>query len=208
LGAPRKNRRKYEKPKDIWNLQRIHADNELITEYGLKNMKELWKVQSNISRIRGNVRELLSGGSQNRLVERDIIASIAKLGIVQETATLDGLLEIKENAFLERRLESMVFRRGMARSMKQARQLITHGFIAVNGRRTSKPGYLVTAGEEQHISYYKPIDVNVNVQVKEVKKAESSEGSAAVEAPAAAPEETPAISEGIQAEVKDEVKGE
>lgn len=153
----------------MWNLQRIHAHGELKKEYGLKNMKELWKVQSNMSRIRGNVRELLSGGAQNPIIEQNIKASLARLSIVQGDANLDNLLELHENAFLERRLQSIVFRKGMARSMKQSRQLITHGFISINGRKVSRPGYMVSVDDEKSITYHRPIDVNANIQPKEAK---------------------------------------
>ena len=77
----------------------------------------------------------------------------------QET-TLDDILDIKETVFLERRLQTIVVRKGLAQSMKQARQLITHGFIAIEGRKVKSPGYMVTTDEETKIGYYKPIDLN------------------------------------------------
>ncbi|MCL5442085.1 MAG: 30S ribosomal protein S4 [Candidatus Marsarchaeota archaeon] len=159
MGAPRRNRRKYQKPKDIWNLQRIHEDNTLKDEYGLKNMKELWKVQSKISGIRGTVRELLSGRAVNPLVETNILSNLSRYGIISSTSTLDNVLDLNANAFLERRLQSVVFRKGLARSMRQARQLIVHGFISINGRKVDKPGYTVSPSEENYIGYYKPIDI-------------------------------------------------
>jgi small subunit ribosomal protein S4 len=164
MGAPRRNRKKYNKPKNMWNIQRISADRSLINEYGLRNMKELWKVQTEISRIRGNVRGLLSGSAGSSQMERDLIGRLARLGIAQNDATLDSLLDIKENALLERRLQSLVFRKGLATSMKQSRQIISHGFISVNGIRMNRPGYMVKAEEEKHIGYYKQIDVAPKVK--------------------------------------------
>ncbi len=161
MGAPKRNRRKYDKPKDIWNLDRIHSDNGLINEYGLKNMKELWSVQTNISRIRRNVRLLLSGGVQNRQMENDIISSLSKSGIIGTNPTIDNILDLKEKNILDRRLQTIVFKNGMARTIKQARQIITHGFIAINGKRVNKPGYTVSVDEERQLSYYKPINIAV-----------------------------------------------
>ncbi len=69
------------------------------------------------------------------------------------------MLDLKENAFLSRRLQSLVFKKGLAKSVRQARQLIVHGFIAINGKRVNRPGYLVPADEESHIGYYKAIDI-------------------------------------------------
>jgi len=84
---------------------------------------------------------------------------LARLGIASKGATLDSLLDLNEKALLERRLQTLVFKRGMALSILQARQLITHGFIAIDGRRISRPSYRVEALEESKITYYKPIDI-------------------------------------------------
>jgi len=45
--------------------------------------------------------------------------------------------------FLERRLDNALFRLGFAVSRRQARQMVAHGIILVNGRRVNRPGYLV-----------------------------------------------------------------
>lgn len=49
---------------------------------------------------------------------------------------------------LERRLDSVVFRIGVASSRSAARQLIRHGHVRVNGRKVDIPSYLVKAGNE------------------------------------------------------------
>jgi small subunit ribosomal protein S4 len=161
MGAPKRIRKKYEKPKDIWNAQRIEADNSLINKYGLKNMRELWKVQTEVSRIRGNVRKILAGSSTGAFETEkvDIIDRLKKNGMVDESATLDSLLDIKEESLLDRRLQSFVFKKGMALTIKQARQLIVHGFIAVNGRKVTKPSYTIKKSDEDKISYYKNIEI-------------------------------------------------
>jgi small subunit ribosomal protein S4 len=160
MGSPKRNRKQYDRPKDMWNLQRINADNEIKEEFGLKNMKELWKVQSELSRIRSNVRMLLSGTSdQNTKVQENILTRLSKYGIATKTSTLDNLLDLKENAFLSRRLQSLVFKRGLAKTIKQSRQLIVHGYISIGGKRVNRPGYLVSVDEESKIGYYKPIDI-------------------------------------------------
>jgi small subunit ribosomal protein S4 len=169
MGAPRRNRRKFEKPKRRWNLERIKNDNELIEQYGLKSMKELWKAQTEISRIRSNARELLSGSSKyTEDVKGKILGRLARLGVVKGDSTLDALLDLKENALLERRLQTVVFRKGLARSINQARQLTVHGFISINGKRVNRPGYMVDSQLEKFIGYYKPISITP-------KKAESTE---------------------------------
>jgi small subunit ribosomal protein S4 len=49
---------------------------------------------------------------------------------------------------LERRLDNIVFRMGFAVARRQARQLVRHGHIAVNGRKVTIPSYEVKAGDE------------------------------------------------------------
>ncbi len=48
---------------------------------------------------------------------------------------------------LERRLDNVVYRLGFARSHSEARQVVGHGHIALNGERTNLPSYLVKVGD-------------------------------------------------------------
>lgn len=169
MGAPKRNRSKFEKPKDIWNLERIKSDRALINEFGLKNHKELWMVQSEVSRIRRNVRELLSVGSGSEDIKDKMIARLTKLGVATSSTTLDNLLDLKENDLLNRRLQTVIFRKGMARTIKQARQFTVHGFIAIDGKKVNRPGYLVGTEIEKHITFYKPIDSSPQTNDKPAK---------------------------------------
>lgn len=49
---------------------------------------------------------------------------------------------------LERRLDNLVRRLGMAVTIQQARQLVSHGHIAVDGEKMDRPSYLVEPGQE------------------------------------------------------------
>ncbi len=188
MGAPRRNRRKYDEPKDMWNLQRIYADRRLVNEYGLRSMRELWAAQTEMSQIRGNVRELLSGINVRPEAERELLSRLSKLGVVPVGSTLDSLLDLKENALLERRLQTIVFRKGLARSVFQSRQLITHGFISVNGSKVDRPGYTVTADQEARIGYYKAIDIGAKQPAQEAAAAQAATPAAVqAEAEATAP---------------------
>ncbi|MCL5433389.1 MAG: 30S ribosomal protein S4 [Candidatus Marsarchaeota archaeon] len=182
MGAPRRNRKKYNKPKNMWNLERIKEDNTLKDQYGLKNMKELWMIQTELSKLRNTVRILLSGAEPNSdKIQLDIITKLSKYGIVSGNVTLDVLLDLKVNAFLDRRLQTVIFKKGLAKTIKQARQLIVHGYIAIEGKRVTKPSYRVPLNEEQLITYYKPINLNLteskeiegSKEVQEVASAEN-----------------------------------
>lgn len=184
MGAPKRNRRKYEKPKDVWSSERISSDNALIDAYGLKNMKEVWIAQTRVGRVRRNAREFLSGTIASKTDEAAMIARLAKFGIVKAGATLDDLLDLDEKVFLERRLESIVARKGLARTMKQARQLITHGYISISGKKVNRPGYMVKLEEEKAVGYYKPIQI----QVQPVAQAAAETQAPAPEPPAVEPQ--------------------
>src|SRR5258708_12858974 len=49
---------------------------------------------------------------------------------------------------LERRLDNVVWRAGLASSRSQARQLVLHGHVRVNSKKVNIPSYLVNVGEE------------------------------------------------------------
>ncbi len=51
-------------------------------------------------------------------------------------------------SFLERRLDNVIYRLGITPSRRAARQMVAHGHILVNGRRTSIPSYRVDAGDQ------------------------------------------------------------
>ncbi len=158
MGAPRRNRKKIQKPSEMWNRERIETEHRLRREYGLKSLHELWRATSEIRRVRRNVRAVLSGRISEE-TGKGLISRLSRYGIVKDGATLDDLLGIKPEDVLERRLQSLVYRKGMARGIKQARQLVAHGFIAVDGKRAKSPGYLVSRKEESAITYYKPIRI-------------------------------------------------
>ncbi len=166
----------------MWNKKRIEEEHKLKADYGLKNLRELWIATSEIRRIRRNVREVLSGKVSDD-VGRDVIARLARQSIVGESAILDDLLLIKPEAILERRLQTVVYRKGLAKTLAQSRQLITHGFISINGQRTKSPGYLVKKLEESGISYYKPI----TIEQTPVPPAAPQAAAAPVAEPAAEP---------------------
>lgn len=183
MGAPKRNRRKHNRPKEMWDLERIKSSNALIDHYGLKNMKELWKAQTEIGRIRRNARLLLSGGQGSENIKGTMFAMLERIGLAKAGATVDDLLDLKENSMLERRLQTIVFRKGLAKTVKQARQLTVHGFIAINGKKVNKPSYIVDVKEEAGIAYYKPIDV----MTAKAPKAEAAEAPAPTVTATAAP---------------------
>ncbi len=71
--------------------------------------------------------------------------------------------------FLEKRLDNVVYRAGFTSSRRQARQLISHGNILVNGRRVDVPSYQVTTGDSIQPKEKKAIIEKVKEKIGQVK---------------------------------------
>jgi len=160
MGYPGKNHKSYQTPKRPWEKSRIEAETRLVIEYGLRNKREVWKAQAYLRKYRKGARSLLALGSSAADAElyeskkTELITSLQRGGLLGPDADIDAVLSLKVQAQLERRLQTLVYRKGLARSAKQARQLITHGHVAINGRRVSIPGYVVNRNEETQITYF------------------------------------------------------
>jgi len=86
-------------------------------------------------------------------MEEELLTRLKKLGIIHENAVLDDVLDLTIEDILERRLQTVVFRKGLAKTMYQARQLITHGHIIIGEKRVTVPSCLVTRNDEEQITY-------------------------------------------------------
>jgi small subunit ribosomal protein S4 len=154
MGDPKKPRKKYETPKFPWQTDTLQTELRLIGEYGLRNKREFWRHRTMISKFRGVARSLLGMSSaERREREKQLLNRLYRLGILAKDAELDDVLDLTIEDVLVRRFQSLVFRKGLAKSMHQARQFIVHGHVAIEGRRVSSPGYLVLREEEEKIGY-------------------------------------------------------
>lgn len=107
-----------------------------------------------LSEIRGIARSLLGATEEQRVqLEKQYLKRLARLGILSESATVDNILDLSVKDLLERRLQTIVYRSGLAKSVHQARQFVGHGHISVGGEIVSVPGYLVKRDEESRIAF-------------------------------------------------------
>lgn len=146
----RKQGKQYETPVRAWQGDRITDEKELLDRYGLANKKEVWKAQSTVRTFRRQARRL--NAEENEEQEEQLLNKLTALGILEDGASLNDILDAGIEDVLERRLQTIIYRRGLADTPKQARQLITHGHIMVNDRRVTVPSYLVQTDEEEEIS--------------------------------------------------------
>jgi small subunit ribosomal protein S4 len=144
MGEPRRLNRQYSVPKKIWNKQRILSERKIIDEYGLKTKKEVWKAESLIRKFRKTARNLLAGMVDDYDKRHaELFNRLINLGILTKENVLEDILKLQTTDILERRLQTQVFRKGLALTPKQSRQLITHGHIAVNGVVRTAPSSFV-----------------------------------------------------------------
>ncbi len=190
MGDPPKLRNKYERPKMLWEAERLLHDSTMKTEYGLKCMRELWMMDSALRRSRREARRLLSLSESERKADgQKVLSKLVRIGLLKDSAAIDDVLGLKVKDLLERRLQTLVVRKGLARTMQQSRQLITHGFITLSGRRVQTPGYVVTVAEEPSLGYAKPIDISVkSAEPKAPEAKPASAGPVAPPEPPTSPE--------------------
>lgn len=182
MGDPRKLKNRYSSPRKVWDADRIRTEGKLTVTYGLKNTREIWMVLDKLKKARRDAMKYLSLGADGQEKAQPLMKKLVRLGIIAPESKLDDVLSLTVENFLDRRLQSRVMKKGLARTAMQARQLITHGFIAVKGRKVTVPSYIVNTEEEGTIAYYKPIDISVHEEDKSAKKAPKEEPGAAAEA--------------------------
>lgn len=155
MGDPKRQRRKYETPRFPWRTDTLQTELQLIGQYGLRNKRELRRHETALSRFREIARSLLGMPTEQRIkLEKQLLSRLTRLGILSEKAALDDVLDLTIEDILERRLQTIVFRKGLSKSIQQARQLITHRHMAIGGQRVSSPSYIVLRDEEEKITYF------------------------------------------------------
>ncbi len=147
MGQPKRQRRKYERPKRPYDRERIERERKLLQEYGLKRKKEIWTAESVLRGFRRRARELQA--RENEKKKRELLEKMNKIGI--KCSTLDEVLGISLKDILDRRLQTIIQKKNYAGSMKHARQLITHGHVSVDSRRIRWPSYIVPIELEDKI---------------------------------------------------------
>ncbi len=149
----RRLRKKWVRPFKRWDKRRIIEERRLMKLYGLKNKRELWRAQAELRRIRAFARKLLPlSGPEREKREKELLGRLYRLGLLPENATLDDVLSLTVQDILERRLQTIVWRKGYARTVKQARQFIVHGHVYVDGVRVRSPSYWVRREEENLVT--------------------------------------------------------
>jgi small subunit ribosomal protein S4 len=154
MGDPKRQRRKFDTPRFPWRKDILDEELKLLGTFGLRNKHELWRHETQLSKFRGIARSLIGRTPEERMrMENELLTRLKKLGVLSETAVLDDVLDLSIEDILERRLQTLVFRKSLTKTVHQSRQLITHGHITLDNRRVTVPGYIVTREEEKSLTY-------------------------------------------------------
>jgi len=165
LGDPRRLKRKYAAPPHPWQTARLIEERSLMQKFGLKKKREIWRLETMLRGIRSNARRLLAAtGPYVQIETKQLLNRLIRLGLLNEGATLDDVLALKTDDLLNRRLQTIVYAKGFAKTVDQARQFITHGHIMIGGRQVTVPSYLVMRDEEEIIKFNPNSPIGKNPQ--------------------------------------------
>ncbi|MBD3263328.1 30S ribosomal protein S4 [Candidatus Woesearchaeota archaeon] len=149
MGHPRFQRKKFTPPRHPWEADRIKEENQLIKEYGLKKKKEVWRAEEKLNNWQTQAKKIASLTEKEReIAEKILLTKLNRLGVLPDDADLDDVLELTVHNILERRLQTALYKKGMAHTPKHARQLIVHRKVTVNGKKMSSPSYFVKANDK------------------------------------------------------------
>src|SRR6266699_488059 len=126
MGDPRKPRKAYQTPRHPWRKDQLEEELHLLGA---------------------------EAGERGPL-ESQYLKRLARLGILPESATVDNILDLNVKDLMERRLQTIVHRTGLAKSIHQARQFVTHGHISIAGDVVSVPSYIVQREQESRIAFH------------------------------------------------------
>jgi small subunit ribosomal protein S4 len=154
-----KNKRKYSRPRKLYDKERIEEENVLVERYGLKNKKEIWKAEAAIARLRNLAKNLItkSDEEKNAFIER-----LQKKGF--NVNNIAEALALNKEDWLKRRLQTIVHTKKLTTTPKQARQMISHKHVSIGEQTINIPSYQVSLDEEHSVK------LNIVLKVKEIKK--------------------------------------
>jgi len=130
-------------PRRPFEKERLDNEMKVVGEFGLKNKREVWRVSLLLAKMRANARMLLTLDEKNskRIFEGNaLLRRCVRLGLLEEDKReLDYVLAIKVGDIMARRLQTLVFKQNLAKSLHHARVLIRQRHIRLVSPRHTLP---------------------------------------------------------------------
>ena len=143
----KRKHKSYSKPKRPFDKARIDEEAVIIKEFGLKNKKEIWKAEAQIKKMREKAKRLIGKDEKE---QKALFNQLNKIGM--DVHSIADILALEKKNYLKRRLQTVVFKKELALSVKEARQMIVHRKVLVDGKVINKPSYIVPVALENKIT--------------------------------------------------------
>lgn len=163
MGDIKRKRKKFIRPKKPFDRTRIDEENILVKKYGLKNKREIWKATTKVSDLRRRAKGLIGKEEEKR---KSFLEKLNHMGIA--VGDLADVLALKEENVFDRRLQTILFKKKLANTPRQARQLIVHKHVVVDGNIVNTPSF--------HVN--KDVEAKISVKPQKPKKAVAPKESA------------------------------
>ena len=142
-----RKKKMFVRPKKAYEKTRIEEENTILNKYGLKNKREIWKALANINYFRSRAKDLARSTDEEQKILFD---KLTALGIKVNSIT--EVLALKIYNLLERRLPTILYKKALAKTPKEARQMVVHKNVLINGSVVNTPSYIVPIHEENLIT--------------------------------------------------------
>ncbi len=159
------------RPKKLYQAGRIKEENVLAEKYGLKSKREIWKAIAKIKYYRDRAKSLAKASPEEQNI---LFSKLQRIGLKADS--ISDILALKIDDLLQRRLPSIIAKKGLASTPQHARQMVVHKKVSIAGKTVNIPSYIVEVEEENKI-VVKP----ANKPVVTSKKAENSEAEGVTE---------------------------
>ncbi|MBS3091071.1 30S ribosomal protein S4 [Candidatus Pacearchaeota archaeon] len=157
---------RYSKPRKAYELSRIKEENVLLEKYGLKNKKEIWKTIAKVNYFRRRAMALAKSANE----EQEILFNKLR-GFGLKVSTIADVLALTVEDLLQRRLPSVIQRKGLAKTVREGRQMVIHKRVLIDNKVINIPSYLVYVNEEGKIKLKKRKPKAPKQEISETKEA-------------------------------------
>lgn len=165
----KRKHKKYSKPKRPFDKARIDEEAVIKKEFGLKNKREIWKAEAKIKTMREKAKKLVSADEKER---RELFDRLNKIGL--NVNSIEDVLSLDKKDYLNRRLQTIVAKKGLVPTMKTARQMIVHKKVLVDGKVVNIPSKIIPTEVENKItlkvSKKKPAEPKTEEKSEEAKE--------------------------------------
>lgn len=151
----KRKHKSYSKPKRPFDKARIDEEKIIVTEFGLKNKREIWKADAKIKSMREKAKKLIGKSEEE---QKALFDQLNKIGM--NVNSIADILALDKKDYLARRLQTVVAKKQIVPTVKAARQAIVHKKIIVGERVVNIPSYIV------------PVELEDKIKLKMKKKTE------------------------------------